>query len=356
MLIQYSVPLSEHCTIGLGGVASEFCSCDTDEDILQAIDYARSKGLRVHILGGGSNTVFADEGFKGVVLKVNTRGIRLAEDGGRTILSAAAGEQWDELVTFCIDHDLAGVECLSGIPGLVGATPIQNIGAYGQEVSQTILSLRVFDRESFAEKEFAGRECEFHYRQSRFKSRDAHRYVITEVTFALQRGGRPDIRYPELQNHLDAAVDLNALASGRPVLQAVRSSVLALRRRKSMVIDPGDPNTKSVGSFFINPTLAPADLERMEQRWRLSGNSDAIPVFSTERGLKVPAAWLLEKAGFHRGYRRGGVGLSANHALALINCGGGTTKELLGLAENIRRDVLELFGIPLEPEPVVVPP
>ena len=309
--------------------------------------------MRVHILGGGSNLIFADHGFNGLILKIDLRGVAIDSTGTKVSAAAAAGESWDEFVGQCIEHDLAGIECLSGIPGFVGATPIQNVGAYGQEVSETIESVRALDRKSLEPVNIPGHDCRFGYRQSRFKSDDRDRFVITEVRFRLTKFGQPQIRYTELQRYVDSNLSLSGLSQGRQALDAVRSAVIALRKKKSMVIDPADPNSRSVGSFFVNPILAKEHFSTLQDRWKASGHEKAIPVFPAGNGMKVPAAWLVENAGFPRGYRRNGAGISSNHSLALINCGG-TTKELLDLAGEIESGVHQKFGIQLQREAVVV--
>jgi len=353
--IHVNVPLSEYTTIGLGGPAMHFAVCENLGQIREGLTFARDNRLRVHILGGGSNVIFADEGFKGLVAQIALRGVTFYEAGDSVDVIASAGEPWDQLVRSCIDRHLAGVECLSGIPGFVGATPIQNVGAYGQEVRETIVSLKAIQRDTLELTEFSGAECGFTYRQSRFKSNDAEEYIITEVTFRLRKNGRPEIRYPELGTYLESHANLSALESGRPVLEAVRRAVLALRRKKSMVVDPADPDSRSVGSFFMNPVLTGEEFLRLEERWKQRGMTDPIPTFQAGTGIKVPAAWLVEKSGFRKGHRSGGVGISPNHALALVNYNG-SAHEILQLAAEIQAGVLERFGIRLEREPVVVTP
>jgi UDP-N-acetylmuramate dehydrogenase len=352
--ISADVPLADHTTIGLGGKARFFASCVSVDQILDALRFAQQQRLPVHVLGGGSNVIFPDGGYPGLVLQVRLRGISVAE-GRPSLVTASAGEPWDGFVCFCIDHDLTGVECLSGIPGFVGATPIQNVGAYGEEVGETIRSVSAIDRQSLQTVEFSAQECSFGYRSSRFKLEDANRYVITSVTFGLQRNAPAVIRYPELQHAIDANGGIATLRPGRPALSAIRAAVLTLRKKKSMVLDPADPNSRSVGSFFMNPVLSPEEFGRLERTWTQTGSVQAIPTFPASNGIKVPAAWLVEHAGFPRGFRQGGVGISSNHSLALVNYGG-TTSELLALAEEIQRTVRDRFGVALEREPVVVTP
>ncbi len=348
--IEEQVPLASLTTIGLGGTARYAALCLSADHIVEAVTFARGRSLPLYVLGGGSNVVFPDEGYGGFVLRVGLRGISVFEDTPCTVV-AAAGESWDGFVRFCIDYGLAGLECLSGIPGLVGATPIQNVGAYGQEVAESIASVTAIDTETMKPAVLSGAECGFGYRRSRFKTRDAGRYVITDVTFSLRRNAPATIRYPELAAAVDSTGAPEARLPGRPGLLATRKAVLDLRRKKSMLIDPNDPHSRSVGSFFTNPVV-PAEAARgIAERWKAAGNADVPPAFPSASGVKIPAAWLVEHAGFPRGTRRGAVGISANHALALVNYGG-TTAELLSLAAEIRRAVQRKFGIRLETEPV----
>ncbi len=353
MTLQANISLAPLTTIGLGGSAKFFAACPTEADLREALLHAREKRLRVHVLGGGSNTIFAGEEFDGLVLQVANRGVRHTERGTDVLVRAAAGEPWDPFVRSCIERGLGGLECLSGIPGLVGATPMQNVGAYGQEVSETILSVEALDRASLRTLTFAGAECRFGYRTSRFKREDAERYIITAVTFRLAPGARPSVRYPELQRSVRQSVDLDALEGGRQALGAVRDVVLRLRRGKSMVVDPADPESRSVGSFFTNPVVPPEIFESLENRWKAGGGTDPVPHFPAGPLVKIPAAWLVEHAGFPKGFRAGNVGVSCNHALALVNRGG-TSGELLALAESSEETVRARFGIGLVREPVIV--
>jgi UDP-N-acetylmuramate dehydrogenase len=352
--IESDVPLAPYTTIGLGGKARYFASCTTAESIREGLRHAVTRSLRVHVLGGGSNTVFADRGFDGLVLKIDLRGIIRDDHGQAVHVRVAAGEPWDSFVQQCTESGLGGIECLSGIPGLTGATPIQNVGAYGQEVAETILRVRALERSTLEDVVFARTECQFGYRMSRFKSMDADRYVILEVEFSLQKNAPPTIRYPELRHAVDSALDLASLPPGRDALSAVRTSVLALRRGKSMVIDPADPNTKSVGSFFMNPVVSVELYNDLQQRWRTLGGTGEVPGFVSGSQRKLSAAWLVEKAGFSRGFKKGSVGVSANHSLALVNYGG-SAQELLALASEVQDAVARKFGIQLQREPVVVP-
>lgn len=352
--VQQNVRLSAFTTIGLGGNARYFISCRTLDQVCEALDFAHEHNLRIHVLGGGSNVVFSDNGFGGLVIRIELKEVLFGGKDEAVLVTAAAGEEWDAFVQQCIAADLAGIECLSGIPGFVGATPIQNVGAYGQEVRDTIVAVTVIDRRTLETIELANADCRFGYRQSRFKSTDADKYVVVGVTFRLTKHGRAENHYPELQQFIASSVNLQSLPDGEPSLSAVRNAVLALRRRKSMVVDPNDPNSRSVGSFFTNPIISADQFEEMRARWDSSGGLTQIPTFSSGGGVKVPAAWLVEQAGFQKGYRSGGVGVSQNHSLALVNYGG-TTRELLDLTVRIQGEVNKRFGILLEKEPVVVP-
>ena len=354
MEIEEDIALAPLTTMEVGGTARFFCACASEEEIGEALEWAGGRGVRVHVLGGGSNTIFADAGFDGLVLKVGIGGVKRQRMGEETLVTAGAGEDWDALVLSCIESDLSGIECLSGIPGSVGASPIQNVGAYGQEVRQTVALVRAFDRRTLLQVEFTREECDFAYRQSRFKGRDRDHFIITQVQFRLPRQVIPELRYAELQRNLDeAGVDLNRLEPGRPASSAIRDLVLGLRRRKSMVLDPTDPNSRSVGSFFLNPVLSPAEVEQLRDRWRQAGGEGEVPSYPERDRAKVPAAWLVERAGFHKGFRRGGAGISVNHALAIISCGGGAG-DVISLGRKIEETVERKFGVRLEREPVVV--
>lgn len=351
--LERDVPLAGHTTIGLGGPARYFLRAASLAQLCQALSWARQEGLPLHILGGGSNTVFADEGFPGLVVQLALRGVEWREEGPWIEATVAAGESWDDFVRACVEQGLAGLECLSGIPGSAGATPLQNVGAYGQEVGQRIVRLSALDRESLQERTFRAEECAFAYRHSRFKGADRGRYVITAVTYRLEPEGRPTPAYGELQRCLQEQEGTAALGQGRPALEAVRRTVLEIRRHKSMLVEPSDPHSRSAGSFFLNPVLTPTQAGELEERWRAQGGSEPLPLFPSAEGIKVAAAWLVEQAGFRRGFRRGGVGLSAHHALALVNYGG-TTRELLTLATEIQETVRRRFGLWLEIEPDIV--
>jgi UDP-N-acetylmuramate dehydrogenase len=339
--------LAELTTLRLGGPPARMLDAADEGAIIAAVRAADAAGEPLLVLAGGSNVVVADAGFPGTVLRIVSRGVHA--DGAR--LEVAAGEPWDPLVARCVADGLAGVECLSGIPGSVGATPIQNVGAYGQEVAETIVSVRAFDRTLDTVLEIPAAECGFSYRSSAFK-RSPGRWVVLAVAFELER--RPDsapIRYAELARAL--GIELGQ----RAPLADVRAAVLALRRAKGMVIDPDDPDSVSAGSFFTNPVLGPAEFAELEERAREWLGDDArVPRFPQPDGsVKTSAAWLIERAGFARGHGDPAtIAISAKHTLALTNRGGGTTAELVALAQEIAAGVEERFGVRLEPEPVFV--
>jgi len=348
--LRENVPLAPHTAIGLGGDARYFWDCASESELHEALQFGAARRLPIQVLAGGSNIIFPDAGYPGLVVKVGLRGAAFQDAGEAVLVRAAAGADWDALVREAVDRGLAGIECLSGIPGTVGGTPVQNVGAYGQEIAETLVSVTCLDRASLERRDFRADECGFAYRQSRFKREDRDRYIILEVTLRLRRQGRPSLRYAELAEEVRRTAPIEALAPAA-ALGAVRAAVLALRRKKSMVLAADDPNSRSVGSFFVNPVLPPGAFEALQGR--LGPAAGPIPTFAADGGVKLPAAWLVERAGFAKGYRRGGVGISGNHALALVNHGG-TTAELLALATSIERTVYDRFGIRLEREPVVV--
>jgi UDP-N-acetylmuramate dehydrogenase len=350
--VQPPVALSAYTTLGLGGPARRFVAARTSDELVTEVRAADQRAEPVLVLGGGSNLVIADDGFDGTVVHVETSDVQARPGAdGRVAVTAAAGESWDALVSRCVADGLAGVECLAGIPGLVGATPIQNVGAYGQEVAQTIISVRGYDRVTGVTAALAAADCGFGYRTSRFK-RDPGRFVVLSVTFSLARDplSRP-VGYAELAQRLGVAVGEQV-----PLAEA-RAAVLGLRRGKAMVLDPGDPDTRSAGSFFTNPVLTPGQFAAVEQAARARFGPDvAVPQFPADDGqVKVPAAWLIERSGFTKGYPAGAaVRISARHTLALVHPGGGSTKALLELAGQIRDGVRVAFGVELAPEPVLV--
>ena len=347
MLIRENVSLAPLTTLGVGGPARYLAAARNEADVLEAVEFARSHGLPLFVLGGGSNLVIADSGFAGLVLKVGITDLAQSmASHGQVTFVAGAGYDWDTLVEESVDAGCAGLECLSGIPGTVGGTPVQNVGAYGQEVSETILEVRVFDLESRQIETLSNEECGFSYRSSIFNTTERGRYVILRVSFALQRGGEPSIRYADLEQ-------LFASRSKEPTLGEVREAVRDIRQRKAMLIVPGDEDSHSVGSFFKNPIVPRAIFEELSAR--LTSRGPQLPSYPSADGFrKLPAAWLVEHAGFAKGYRKGRVGISQRHALAIINRGGATAAEVIALKDEIQARVMDTFGIKLDPEPVFV--
>jgi UDP-N-acetylmuramate dehydrogenase len=357
-----NVPLAPLTTLQLGGNARHFVAASDEAAVIDALTWAEARGLAVFILGGGSNLVVPDHGFSGLVIQMAMRGIRFAAShAGPVACDVAAGEPWDGVVEAAVARDLAGLECLSGIPGTAGATPVQNVGAYGQEVAEVIAHVRVYDRQARSITTMPAAACGFSYRNSVFKQQP-ERYVVLEVQFLLLPQGAPAVRYAELRAALAGRTATPAGAT--PTLAEVRQTVLGLRRRKSMVIEPDnpnaphDPNRRSVGSFFTNPVLSDAGLHALCDRAVALGvvaQASDVPRFAAGAGIhKVPAAWLIEKTGFGKGTRRGPVGISSAHALALVHHGGGQTADLLALAREIRSAVAARFAVHLVPEPVVL--
>ncbi len=339
--------LSEHTTLRLGGPATAWVRATTEEELVDALTNVEGPVL---VLGSGSNLVVADEGFTGTVVEVATSGVRADVEGtpeqgatcGGVMVTVAAGEDWDGFVAHAVERGWVGVEALAGIPGLVGATPIQNVGAYGQEVSQTVAQVRVWDRVLKGVRTFATADCGFGYRTSRFKAdrleSGGGRHVVLDVTFQLAQGSLgTSVQYAELARTL--GVELGR----RAPLAAVRDAVLELRRSKGMVLDPADHDTWSAGSFFTNPVVDATDVPPDAPAWPQS-----------DGGVKTSAAWLIETAGFGKGYGHGAVSLSTKHTLALTNRGGATTEQLLDLAREIREGVEARHGIRLVNEPVLV--
>ena len=340
-LIHEDVALAPLTTFGIGGPARYFIDAPGDKTVLEAIHWAGEKNLPLFILGGGSNLLVADAGFRGLVIKVGIKGIDWIADSGKTIVRAGAGEDWDRLVGLCVGRGLAGIECLSGIPGSVGGTPVQNVGAYGQEVSDVMLSVRVYDRTTGCITELSREECGFAYRTSIFNTTAKDRYIVLGVTCVLTREGAPSIRYPDVQREFEGM-------TARPTLEDVRAVVRRIRARKAMLLIDGDPDCRSAGSFFKNPIISEQQFAELQT---IAGAG--VPRYPAASGkVKTAAAWLIEEAGFSKGYSMGSVGLSTKHTLALVNKGGAKADDVLRLARKIRARVRERFGVELAPEPV----
>ncbi|MFB6437550.1 UDP-N-acetylmuramate dehydrogenase [Streptomyces sp. NPDC056411] len=344
---EHDAPLAPLTTFRLGGPATRLTTATTDDEVVAAVRAADDAGTPLLIIGGGSNLVIGDKGFDGTALRIATRGCTL--DG--TALELAAGENWSDAVARTVEAGLAGIECLAGIPGSAGATPIQNVGAYGQEVSSTITEVVAYDRRAGETVTLSGEECGFGYRHSRFKARP-DRFVVLRVRYALEDAGglSAPLKYAE------TARALGVEPGDRVPAAVARETVLALRAGKGMVLDPDDHDTWSAGSFFTNPILTEAEytafLERVRDRL---GPDTAPPAFPAGDGLvKTSAAWLIDRAGFTKGYGTGPARISTKHTLALTNRGGATTEDLLALAREVRDGVRAAFGVTLVNEPVTV--
>jgi UDP-N-acetylmuramate dehydrogenase len=337
-----NISLAAYTTLGIGGPARWFVEAASEAEIAEACDWAHGKGVPLFVLGGGSNVVVADGGFPGLVLHVGLKGIE--RDG--ELFRVGAGEIWEHCVQQTIAANCAGMECMAGIPGTVGGTPVQNVGAYGQEVASVIERVRAFDLGERTFVEFSNAECGFAYRRSRFNASDRGRFIVTRVNYRLRQNGSPLIAYQDLKAHF-------AGSATAPTLAETADAVRSIRRSKGMLLVEGDPDCRSAGSFFRNPAVT----EEVAERVRNFAASKGIPVriFPADDGLvKFPAAWLIEQAGFAKGYGMGAAGISSRHTLALVNRGGATAKEILGLAEKIRAAVETQFGIRLEMEPEMV--
>jgi UDP-N-acetylmuramate dehydrogenase len=348
-----NVPLAPLTTLAVGGPAKYLILAENEFDIIGALEFAQREDLDVFPLAGGSNVLISDEGFHGLVIKIGLRRLADIERGFQSEkklqfqsesvgITVGAGDDWDSFVRFCVENDLAGVECLSGIPGSVGGTPVQNVGAYGQEVSETIQAVHCIDTAAKIPVILTNAECGFSYRKSIFNSSERDRYIVYDVSFRLERSGRPRVTYKDL---------LERFGGTEPTLPEVRHAVLDIRRSKSMVIDPMDPNSRSAGSFFKNPIVPENVPTRIAEKLMIP----PVPHFRfNDTEVKIPAAWLIENAGFSKGYVHGNAGISTKHSLAIINRGGATASEIISLKNEIQTSVREKFGIELQPEPVFV--
>jgi UDP-N-acetylmuramate dehydrogenase len=348
MLLLENIPLAPLTTFGVGGAARFFVEAKSRADVQEALAFARSRDIPMFVLGGGSNLVVSDSGWPGLVLKIGIGGIERipgAQDG-KVLFTGGAGEPWDNLVAAAVQADCAGIECLSGIPGSVGGTPVQNVGAYGQEVSETIESVEVFDLKDNQVRELCQEACGFHYRSSIFNTTERGRFIILKVAYALTPAGQPHLDYADLKRHFEGR-------ETSPSLRELREAVRDIRTRKGMLIVDGDPDSRSAGSFFKNPVVSEDQHRDLERRATAQGLT--LPSYpALESRKKISAAWLVEHSGFHRGFTLGRVGISSKHTLAMVNLGGATAVEILALKNLIQQRVDQTWGTKLEPEPVMV--
>ncbi|MGA7907005.1 MAG: UDP-N-acetylmuramate dehydrogenase [Candidatus Sulfotelmatobacter sp.] len=348
MQLLENIPLAPLTTFRIGGPARYFVEARDPGEVQEAAAFARERNLPLFVLGGGSNLVVSDSGWSGLVLKVAISGIERARRnaGGHELFDAGAGESWDRFVSHAVMAHCAGVECLSGIPGSVGGTPVQNVGAYGQEVSETIESVQAFDLRDGRVRELCREACGFGYRTSIFNSTERGRFIILRVTYALKPGGSPHIDYADLKRNFDGWDSV-------PTLAETREAVRHIRALKGMLIVAGEADCQSAGSFFKNPVLSEAQHDELKKRASARGLTvPSYPALETRK--KVSAAWLVEHSGFTKGYGFGHVGISSKHALAIVNRGGATAAEVIALKEQIQQRVEEIWGVRLEPEPVMV--
>ena len=341
MTIRENVALGPLTTLGVGGAARYFAVAENEADVAEAVRWAMERELPLFVLGGGSNLLVSDAGFPGLVLQIGIKGVSERDSG---VFEVGAGEVWDEFVDRMVKAEMQGIECLAGIPGSVGGTPVQNVGAYGQEVAETIISVRAFDRAVDGFVELDREACKFRYRKSLFNTDEPDRYIVTGVVFRLHPFGQAQVTYGDVKRYFTESTE-NA------DLKTVAAAVRKIRRGKGMLIVEGDPDCRSAGSFFKNPVIEAGRLTKVAAA--ASVTEDGVPHWPAAEGMvKLSAAWLIERAGFPKGFRDGAAGISSRHTLALINRGGATAKDIETLQDRIQAGVRDRFGVGLEREPV----
>jgi len=346
MLIQENVLLAPLTTIKVGGPARYFIEVTTVSEICEAVTFAQTRNLALFVLGGGSNLVVSDAGWPGLVLKVGIAGVEEQVQNGKALFEVGAGEEWDKLVARAVAQNCAGIECLSGIPGSVGGTPVQNVGAYGQEVAETIQGVLAFDLRDNQIRELCNEACGFSYRTSIFNTSERGRYIILRVTYGLTPGGEPHVDYTDLKKYFSGW-------QGVPTLAETRDAVRKIRASKGMLISSGDDDSRSAGSFFKNPVLSAEQYQELSARAAVK--KLRIPSYPALEALrKVSAAWLVEHSGFSKGFGSGRVGISRKHALAIVNRSDATAADIIAFQQQIQQRVEDIWGIRLKPEPVFV--
>jgi UDP-N-acetylmuramate dehydrogenase len=348
--LQEFISLAPYTTLRIGGPARFFCEVERESEVADAVSFAKQRALPLFVLGGGSNLLVSDAGFDGVVLRV---GVPVAKgerrDGESVLLEVGAGENWDDVVLYAVDRGYAGIECLAGIPGDVGGTPVQNVGAYGQEVAETIVQVRGYDLEAATFVDLDHEACRFGYRRSLFNMEARGRYIVTAVTYKLRPGGEPALRYADVKRHFAAQLQAGVKPSLRQVYEAVRS----IREQKGMLVGQGGPDGRSAGSFFKNPVVPSETLPQIALKAEC--DSAKVPQFPAGDGMvKLAAAWLVEQAGFHKGFAMGRAAISSRHTLALVNLGDATAADLIALRDAVMTAVQDKFAIQLEQEPVML--
>lgn len=348
--LQEFILLAPYTTLGVGGPARFFCEARSEAEVEQAAEFARQRNLPLFVLGGGSNLLVSDMGFDGVVMRIGATDSKLeCREGDSVLLEVGAGENWDDVVLYTVDRGYAGIECLAGIPGDVGGTPVQNVGAYGQEVAETILQVRAYDLETGTFVDLDHEACRFGYRRSLFNTDARGRYIVIAVTYKLRVGDPPALRYADVKRHFAAPMERGE----KPTLRQVYDAVRAIREQKGMLVGQGGADGRSAGSFFKNPVIESATLPQIALR--ANCRLEEVPQYPAGDGrVKLAAAWLIEQSGFHKGFAMGRAAISSRHTLALVNLGGATAAELIALRDAVRSAVETRFGLQLEQEPVML--
>jgi UDP-N-acetylmuramate dehydrogenase len=346
---QENIPLAPLTTFNVGGPARYFIDAHSEHEVSEAVAFAFARKLPLFVLGGGSNLLVSDSGWPGLVLKISLAGVEFEGDLQKMLFHAGAGENWDSLVALAVSKNCGGIECLSGIPGTVGGTPVQNVGAYGQEVSETITHVRALEIASGAVLDLSNNDCGFYYRSSIFNGTRRNEFIVLEVSYRLCRNAESKIEYADVKNFFATS------KVGKPTLQQVRDAVRSIRQSKAMLLVEGDEDCRSAGSFFKNPIVSAAEADRIQALAEKRAPGKTMPRYPAADGqVKLAAAWLVEQAGFHKGYTFGPVGISRKHSLAIVNRGGATAKDILALKDAIQKKVFDLWGVSLQPEPVFV--
>ncbi|MGO9953631.1 MAG: UDP-N-acetylmuramate dehydrogenase [Dissulfurispiraceae bacterium] len=340
--IKENHPMRDLTTFGVGGPARFFTEAVSEDDVVSALGFAKARNIPIFVLGGGSNVLISDEGFPGLIILIGIKGFKSQTEGEDVLAYAGAGEDWQQFVDLCISRAWQGVECLAGIPGRVGASPVQNIGAYGQDVSQTIAGVRTIEIDTTESVYISNKECGFGYRKSTFNSFAAGKYIITGVTFRLKRNGAPSIRYREIEKYFENSHDIT--------IKQVRDAVISIRDAKGLLIREGHDLFRSAGSFFKNPIVSPEQFKEIESFVEQAGGCSNWAWQLDSGDIKISAACLIQSAGFKRGYRKGNVGISPKHALIIVNYGGASAYEIVGFASEVQKRVFDDFGIFLTPE------
>lgn len=348
MRTQENIPLAPLTTLHVGGPARYFVDARSEHEVSEAVAFAFARKLPLFVLGGGSNLLVSDNGWPGLVLKVSVAGVEFEGDLQKMLFHAGAGENWDDLVALAVSKNCGGLECLSGIPGTVGGTPVQNVGAYGQEVSETITRVHALEIATGQAVDLTNADCRFSYRSSVFNTTRRGQYIVLEVSYRLYRNGEPKIEYADLKKVFAGCPE-------KPSLQQVRDAVRSIRQSKAMLLVSGDEDCRSAGSFFKNPIVSAAEVDRIQALAEKSVPGKPLPCYPAADGqVKLAAAWLVEQSGFSKGYTLGPVGISRKHTLAIVNRGGATAKDILALKDEIEKKVFDIWGVALQPEPVFV--